>query len=234
MSSIDKSFQIVGHRGAAGEKPENSLEGFHHALTLAIDAIELDIREHSGQLWVFHDHKLDRLTRATGLFEEQADPAQIRLSNGEAVPTLAQILDLYWGKMPVNIEIKSVSQLDLLLDLLASYPPLPVAQGHPWILISSFDHLALLHLKTLDCPWPLAPIVSHVPLGFDVDLEKIAPWSWHFNDEYINFDQVRYLRERGVASLVFTVNDPARAHFLRQNGVAGIFTDFPTEMLRTL
>ena len=48
--------------GTPGERLENSLDGFSHALTLAIDAIELDIREHSGQLWVFHDHKLERLT----------------------------------------------------------------------------------------------------------------------------------------------------------------------------
>ena len=234
MSNINNTFQIIGHRGAKGEKLENSLDGFSHALTLAIDAIELDIREHSGQLWVFHDHDLERLTGKAGLFEEQVDPSRIRLNNGEAVPTLAQVLDLYWGRMPVNIEIKSVNRLDLLLDLLASYPALPATRGHPWILISSFNHQALLQLKALDCAWPLAPIIHHIPLEFDLELEKIAPWSWHFHNEYLDFDQVRYLRDRGVASLAFTVNDPARAQFLKQNGVAGIFTDFPTEMLRVL
>lgn len=234
MFSTDNPFYIVGHRGAAGEKLENSLDGFRHSLTLAIDAIELDIREHSGQLWVIHDHDLKRLTGNAGLFEAQADPARIQLRNGEPVPTLAQVLDLYWGKMPVNIEIKSVNQLDLLLDLLASYPALPATQGHPWILISSFNHQALLQLKALDCPWPMAPISSGIPLEFGVELEKIAPWSWHFDNEYLDLDQVRYLRERGVASLVFTVNDPKRAQFLKQNGVAGIFTDIPSEMLRVL
>jgi glycerophosphoryl diester phosphodiesterase len=234
MSNINNTFQIVGHRGAKGEKLENSLDGFSHALTLAIDAIELDIREHSSQLWVFHDDNLERLTGNTGTFEAHTDPARIRLRNGEAVPTLAQVLDLYWGRRPVNIEIKSVTRLNLLLDLLASYPALPATRGHPWILISSFNHQALLQLKALDCTWPLAPIIHHIPLEFDLELEKIAPWSWHFHNEYLDFDQVRYLRDRGVASLVFTVNDPARAQFLKQNGVAGIFTDFPTEMLRVL
>lgn len=231
MAGSDHPFLIVGHRGAAGEKPENSPSGFEHALTLGIDAVELDIREHSGQLFVFHDHDLERLTGKPGLFEAQADPASLRLRNGEAVPSLAQVLDLYWGKMPLNIEIKSVDKPQLLLDLLSGYPALPAARGHPWILISSFNHQALLRLKALDCPWPLAPIVSGIPLGLDAELEKLAPWSWHFDDEYLDFEQVRYLRERGVASLVFTVNDPARAHFLRDNGVAGIFTDVPSRML---
>jgi len=134
--------------------------------------------------------------------------------------------------MPVNIEIKSVSRLGLLLDLLAGYPDLPAQNGHPWILISSFNHQALEQLRALGCSWPLAPISSGIPIGLDAELGKIAPWSWHFDKEYLDFDQVRYLSNHGVPSLVFTVNDPVRARFLKENGVAGIFTDIPTEMLR--
>ncbi len=234
MTDTDSPFYIIGHRGAAGEKLENSLDGFRHALALDIDAIELDIREHSGELWVIHDHDLERLTGKAGYFEQQPDPADIRLLNGEPLPTLRQVLDLYWGKMPVNIEIKAITTPGLLLELLASYAEPPAVAGLPWILISSFNHRVLLQLKDLGCRWPLAPIVSGVPLGFEAELESIAPYSWHFDDEYLELDQVRYLRERGVASLVYTVNDPERAGFLRHNGVAGIFTDYPTQMLKVL
>ena len=232
MTGSDNVFHIIGHRGATGERLENSIDGFRHALTLDIAAIEVDIRDHSSQLWVFHDQDLQRLTSTTGLFEDQADISSIRLSNGEPIPSLQQVLDLYWGRMPVNIEIKSVIDLDLLLDLLASYGPLPVQSGLPWILISSFNHQALLQLRQRGCQWPLAPISGGIPLQFDAELEKIDPWSWHFDDEYLDFEQLRWLRDRGIASLVFTVNDPARAQFLRANGVAGIFTDVPTEMLQ--
>jgi glycerophosphoryl diester phosphodiesterase len=90
----------------------------------------------------------------------------------------------------------------------------------------------LLQLRQRGCQWPLAPISGGIPLQFDAELEKIDPWSWHFDDEYLDFEQLRWLRDRGIASLVFTVNDPARARFLRANGVAGIFTDVPTEMLQ--
>ena len=131
MPRSDNDFHIIGHRGAAGERLENSLDGFRHALTLDIAGIEIDIRDHSGQLWVFHDHDLKRLTGTTGQFEDGADIPAIQLSNGEPIPGLQQVLDLYWGKMPVNIEIKSVTDLDLLLDLLASYGPLPARCGLP-------------------------------------------------------------------------------------------------------
>ena len=41
------------------------MSGFEYALSLDIDAIELDIQLHRGELWVIHDHDLERLTGAT-------------------------------------------------------------------------------------------------------------------------------------------------------------------------
>ena len=232
MADFSENFYIIGHRGAAGELFENSLEGFEYALTLGIDMIEIDIREHSSELWVIHDHDLERLTGKPGLFENQPDPSQIRLRNGEPVPTLRQVLDLTWGKLPLNIEIKAVEHLELLLDLLARYPEVESGGGLPWNLISSFDHAAIAQLRQRDCPWPLAPISSGIPLQTKTELEQIAPYSWHFDNEYLDFELVQELREQGIPSLVFTVNDPERARELRRRGVAGIFTDYPSKMIQ--
>lgn len=232
MSGFSEKFYIIGHRGAAGELFENSLEGFEYVLSLDIDMIEIDIREHSSELWVIHDHDMERLTGEPGLFENRPDPAAIRLLNGEPVPSLRQVLDMTWGKMPLNIEIKAVENLDLLLDLLARYPAMEPTDGLPWNLISSFNHAAIAQLKAAGCPWPLAPISSGIPLQTRVEIEKIAPCSWHFDDQYVDFELVRELREQGIPSLVFTVNETARARELKQRGVAGIFTDYPSKMIQ--
>lgn len=233
MGTTSGQFYIIGHRGAAGERFENSLEGFRHALALEIGGIELDVRDHGDEIWVIHDDDLGRLTGTTGRFIEHPDVAQLTLRNGEPVPRLRQVLDLYWGKMPVNIEIKAIADLAALLALLADYPPLPAATGLPWILISSFDHASLLRLRELGCAWPLAPISYGVPLEVEIDaaLAALDPWSWHFDNEYLSFGLVAGLRERGIPSFVFTVNDPVRAQALAAGGVAGIFTDQPTQML---
>lgn len=231
MQYLSEPFYIIGHRGAAGERLENSLDGFKHALSLDIDAIELDIRERDSELWIFHDHDLQRLTDHSETFDRQGDLTEVRLHNGEPVPKLRQLLDLCWGKMPLNIEIKAVDRLELLLELLAEYPPPGKRDGLPWVLISSFNHRALQELRRLHCPWPLAPISSDVPLDPDLELDAIAPWSWHFDDKYLDFDLVAKLRQRGVPSFVFTVNQPERARELRSHGVAGIFTDLPSKMI---
>ncbi|GAJ07659.1 unnamed protein product, partial [marine sediment metagenome] len=50
---------IVGHRGAKGIAPENSLSGFKKAAELGIDGVELDVHlTKDGKLIVFHDMDL--------------------------------------------------------------------------------------------------------------------------------------------------------------------------------
>jgi len=55
---------VIGHRGAKGIAPENSLSGFKKAVELGIDGVELDVHlTKDGNLVVIHDMDLKRLTR---------------------------------------------------------------------------------------------------------------------------------------------------------------------------
>ncbi|MCB1660955.1 MAG: glycerophosphodiester phosphodiesterase, partial [Pseudomonadales bacterium] len=59
---------IVGHRGARGEAPENTLSGFKYLKSLGVKALELDINvSQDKQLVVIHDDSLERTTTGTGL-----------------------------------------------------------------------------------------------------------------------------------------------------------------------
>lgn len=54
---------VIGHRGAKGIAPENSLSGFKKAVELGIDGVELDVHlAKNGKLVVIHDVDLKRLT----------------------------------------------------------------------------------------------------------------------------------------------------------------------------
>jgi glycerophosphoryl diester phosphodiesterase len=123
-------FFIIGHRGAAGEKFENSLSGFEYALTLDIDAIELDVRVHSGELWVMHDVELERLTGSNGRFGTIEDPGSL-----------------------------------------------------------------------------------------------------HLRDDFVDLAFVDQIQRQGVRVMVYTVNDFARVSSLKNAGVDGIFTDYPSKLL---
>lgn len=227
MNNDQSELFIVGHRGAAGDFFENSISGFEHALDLSIDAIELDIHEHNNQFWVFHDPELERLTNGTGFLAHAADLSVLQLNNGEPIPTLPQVLDLLWGNIAINIEIKSIRNSQNFLALLDRYPAVTDKTRFPPLLISSFNHRLLYQLREQDCHWPLAPISHGVPAEVDRLLEKIQPWSWHFDNEYVDFELASELRAQNINSLVYTVNNLERARELHDNGIVGVFTDYP-------
>src|SRR3954466_13407125 len=103
----------IAHRGlhAAFEgRPENSLAAFAHCCALGFPA-ELDVRlSRDGEVVVFHDRALQRLTGAAGRVEER-DAAQLRaprlLGPDERVPLLAEVLELVGGRVPLLVELKS-------------------------------------------------------------------------------------------------------------------------------
>jgi glycerophosphoryl diester phosphodiesterase len=60
ISAIAGDVHVVGHRGAAGLLPENTLAGFHKAIELGVDTIELDIHLTSdNEAVVYHDSRLN-------------------------------------------------------------------------------------------------------------------------------------------------------------------------------
>ena len=78
---------IIGHRGASGNFPENTLAAFRHAATLGCPWVELDVHVLEGELVVIHDEQLDRTTNGHGHLKT-AGLAAVRAldaGNGEQV-----------------------------------------------------------------------------------------------------------------------------------------------------
>jgi glycerophosphoryl diester phosphodiesterase len=110
----------IAHRGLwrSGGAPENSLAAFEAACHAGY-GIELDVRlSADGEAMVFHDDTLERLTASAGLVEEQTtDELQALrlLGSCETIPTLAEVLALVDGRVPLLVELKTpVGQEGLL------------------------------------------------------------------------------------------------------------------------
>src|SRR5947209_817217 len=109
--------QWVAHRGGSYLAPQNTLTAFCNALTLPIDAIELDVHmSHDGHAIVFHDYTIEKRTDGAGNILD-LDFAYLRSLNAAAhfpggwpepqqIPTLREVLDLVKGHVQVHIEIK--------------------------------------------------------------------------------------------------------------------------------
>ena len=109
-------MQLIGHRGARFEAPENTLAGFRHAIELGLSAVEFDVRvTRDNELVVIHDATVDRTTDGTGevssfsLAELRELDARAEFSDWPEVcqiPTLSEVLDVVDGLPTVLIEIK--------------------------------------------------------------------------------------------------------------------------------
>ena len=64
-------FDVVGHRGAPRDEPENTLASFERAIRIGVDWIEFDLRKtRDGVLVVIHDETVDRTTNGKGLVRD--------------------------------------------------------------------------------------------------------------------------------------------------------------------
>jgi glycerophosphoryl diester phosphodiesterase len=102
----------IAHR-ALHDRSKGRIENSPAAIKAAVDAgyaIEIDLQlSKDGEAIVFHDEDLDRLTDETGPVSARtaADLGRIRLKDtSDTIPTLAEVLALINGRVPLLIEIK--------------------------------------------------------------------------------------------------------------------------------
>lgn len=101
----------IGHRGATGHAPENTLASFRKAVELGCDMTELDVHVcASGEVVVIHDEKVDRTTNGKGLISELslAELKRLDAGEGEEIPTLEEVLGVLTDKIMLNIELKGL------------------------------------------------------------------------------------------------------------------------------
>ena len=103
---MNRRLFCIAHRGGPG--PENSLEAINASLALGVDAIEIDVWYVGGELLITHDRRLGRQIPGQGaLLDLSRDQLRaLRLENGEAIPTLNDVLGTIGDRVLLNIEIK--------------------------------------------------------------------------------------------------------------------------------
>lgn len=224
MASAE-TFLIIGHRGAAGLEPENTLRSFARALRIGVDAIELDVYCVEGKLMVIHDDTLERTTNGRGNVMATSYDVLRRLDagNGERIPTLDEVLELVAGKVTVNVELKGKGTAAPLARHVA-------AQPMDDLLVSSFDHRELEAFRAAAPDARVAPLFHKASSQMFEIADALNAWSINLSEKLATADRLKTIADNGYRALVYTINDPAVAKRLRADGADGIFTDFPDRM----
>jgi glycerophosphoryl diester phosphodiesterase len=226
-SKQDHKILCIGHRGAMGYAPENTLLSISKAIELGADWIEVDVYWVEGELIVIHDPFLERTTNGEGAVMEQSLEMlrSLDAGEGEKIPFLYEVFDLVDRRAGINIELKGPETAVSTVNFIQSQ----IKKGWEYdnILVSSFDHNMLRTVRQLDARIKIGALIYQKPndlaqIVTSMNAFSINPWLMTMTEPF-----VRQAQALGLHVYVYTVNEPDDIERMRQWGVDGIFTDFP-------
>lgn len=247
-------FRIIGHRGAMGIAPENTLASFQAALDSGADVIELDVHlSADGKVVVLHDPSLVRLTGKIGYVSELSlnELKQLNVAANfkgdsrygvQTMPTLQEVYDLVSGKCGVNVEIKlgqdgkrypGIEQK--VVEIIRDNDAIEAT------IVSSFDFATLLEISALESDLKRTVIISTdyfksfflktqgsgKPAQVVEDLSSYGFKGVAVQKDFLSEELLSLLKEAGFTVSVWVVNDTDEMWQWFDRGIDMITTDRP-------
>lgn len=233
--------QIVAHRGASGEAPENTLAAYRRALAIGVDAVELDVHlTADGEPIVIHDFALGRTVPGSEPVGELTLAALRHLDAGrwfgaafagERLPTLAEALNVL---RPVRV-IVEIKNGPTYYRGIADRVVAEVRNArHPAVTVSSFDHPVLLEVARLAHDLPTAVLYSARPID-PVRMARDARARFlHPQWTHVTPDMVAAAHAAGLEVETWTVDDPAYVARMVDAGVDAVMSNYPDRLRAAL
>jgi len=229
---LNKKILKIGHRGAMGHEPENTIRSFKKAMALDVDAIELDVYVcKTGELIIMHDDKVDRTTNGIGYTQEKTftELRALDAGKGELIPTLEEVLDVIDKNIIVNIELKGKDTALATCKVIQKY-----IKTKGWLasnfMISSFDHHELNKFKHLYPEISIGALVDGIPLSYSDCAVELNAQSINLCLDFINQEFVNHAHKNGLKVYVWTVNDDDDIAKMKALNVDGIFCNYPERL----
>lgn len=232
---------VIGHRGARGEAPENTLASFLHARASGVRHFELDVRlSFDDRPVVIHDERIDRTTGESG---DVADYPAAHLAGFDArrgtpgwhmptgIPTLEEVLIACADTESWQLEIKSDQPARIKKLVPAMAEIIERLRMADRVTLTSLD-VAVLKIVKKEAPQLQRAYVAETsepaPLATALQLGcSLLVSNWKLTDEKMVADA----HAAGIPVSVWTVNDLMVAERMRNIGVDSLITDFPTALL---
>ncbi len=226
----------IGHRGACGHAPENTIASISKAIELGCDGVEFDIQLSKDNIpVVIHDNTLERTTNGKGLVSDytleelQKFDAGNSDFRGEKIPSLSDVINLVDGRTRLFIELKAEKSVKPVIEVI-SHAVEKLGWNLDKFFILSFDHSQIIEAKKY------LPILhtSALFVGIPITLAQIAveaeAWSINPCIHHLNKELVDDAHAKGLKVLVWTVDKPAEINRAKALGVDGMFSNFPDRL----
>ena len=221
----------IGHRGAMGHEPENTLLSIRTALALGVDAIEIDVYNVENNLVVMHDRDLSRTTNGTGYIEERsfAYLRSLDAGKGEQIPTLAEVIETVNRQAIVNIELKGSNTAKLVVELIQTY----LKQGWAYrdFVVSSFNHYELHQVKAICDQIKTGMLIYGLPWEYLSTAQKLQADIVISDLDFVTSQLIESVHQHNLLVWVYTVNQPNDIERLKALQVDAIFTNYPERII---
>ena len=222
---------VIGHRGAAGLAPENSIEALRAGMEAGADMLEFDIRLTKDLVPVLiHDWRLLRTHHNSAAISQLTLKELRSQTEHQPISTLDEVLDEFFGVIMLNIECKSRGAGEVAAKLIAEQY---VKKDDDWdnIIFSSFKGSELAVIRKISQHANLALLHNRNPFIFIAYHRQLRLTAVGFHRLYTNMFALEIARRAGLFTYVYTVNRPRAALLLAEEGIDGVVTDHPNRIL---
>jgi glycerophosphoryl diester phosphodiesterase len=230
---------IIGHRGASGHAPENTLAAFKKAVALGAAFIETDLQlSRDARFVAIHDDTVDRTTGGQGKVHDQTLAVLRRLDAGswfgseyagERIPTLEEILEFSKKNDVVfYLELKPSGSWGGEHALIGA---LRESGEVARVVVISFDPAILASLRKIE-PTLMTGVLYDGQLddpltsAADVGARQIV-----VRGDLVTPTMIEQAHARDLQVVCWTVNHPAHIRLLMAAGVDGIMSDYPDRLI---
>ncbi len=214
----------IGHRGAAGHAPENTVAALELAIKYGVDMVEFDVRRSAdGALVLLHDDSVDRTTNGEGRIEEMSLRVlrELDAGGGERIPLLEEALACLSGRAGAMIELKVRG---IAADVCAKVQG---ANFHGTVIYASFFHEELLTVRRLMGNALTLALIEDAPIHSTAFAADVQATHAGLALNAVTPALVKALQDQGIKVFVYTVDEPTDIARLKQMSVDGIISNFP-------
>ena len=221
----------IGHRGACGYVPENTIESIEKAIALGVDGVEIDIFKcKSGELVLFHDQTLNNLVGRSERIEELTltELNECLIMNKYSIPTLKKVLETVKPPLFINIELKGSDTALPTSDLLYDFT-LKKKWSESSFIVSSFKWQEVVKLRQLNTTIPSGILVDRrKTINEAIEFaNKINAYAIHPYYKMLNKKNVQKIKNNRFKVFTWTVNNKAEIDNIKKFSVDGIISSYP-------
>ena len=223
--------KIIGHRGAKGEYPENTLGSIELALKKGCDGVEIDVHlSLDGELVVIHDTTLMRTTKEQGLVKEKKfdDLRKLDAGKGEKIPSLEEVLNLvksFQGAV-IFVEIKAPGCEQKVIDALNK------TQMESLSIVKCFHHLPLKIIKEMNPKIKTHCLLYGRPLNPVEIVRACQADGLSISHETVDTDLAKECHKAGIELTLWNANSLSEMETFQKMGFDYICTDYPSTLLK--